>query len=183
MRLFKINEFNKVVYSEKVMGISAFFKLWNRDTTDDKEQALNEITFIYFIVSMNKDNPFRDYGRVERVKAASDACFGTQIDYKKDAVMTDAISTMLNLEKSATKDYLRDTISNIDKLRKFLTGVNLDERDANNKLIHNPKQYSDILKSQTDLLKGLKEALRMVDEEEDDEETKIRGGAKRELDI
>jgi len=123
MRLFRIDDAGKLQYSENVLGIGAFFDLWDRDLSPNKENAIKELTFVYYITSMNKDNSFRLYGRKERVNIVSELVFGKYVDYSKDKLITRAIDAMLTIDKSHSKDFLRDIISNIDKLRNFLSAV------------------------------------------------------------
>ncbi len=183
MRLLKVDEDGNVNYDNNILGFEAFLNLWQRDKTTNKEEAIKEIAFVYFITSMNSDNQFREYGSTERIEVVSKIIFGKQVDYSKDEVISRAIETMLELDKSFAKDFLRSTIGRVDKLKSHLDDIDLDERDNNGKLIHNAKQYHDILVKQIDLIKSLKEAVKMVDSEDVSEDGKIRGDARRELDI
>jgi len=183
MRLIKVNSKGKIEFDDKLLGVDAFFQIWDRDESENKEMAIKEISFVYFITSMNPDNSFREYHKNERVKVVADLVFGYSVDYRDDKVINNAVNSMITLDKSHTKEFLRDIINNIGKLRNFLTAVDLDERDLNGKLIHNPKQYSDILSKQTELLKSLKGAIDMVDEESNLSENKLRGDVRKELEF
>jgi len=183
MRLIKLDEDGNVAYDNKLLTFDAFLTLWQRDKTPNKEEAIKEISFVYLITSMNEDNQFREYGSAERIRVVSKVVFGKQVDYSKDADISKAIETMLELDKSFSKDYLRSTIGRVDKLKSHLDDIDLNERDNNGKLVHNAKQYHDILVKQIDLIKSLKEAIKMVDSEGIDSDAKIRGNARRELDI
>jgi hypothetical protein len=58
--LFEIN--NKVVYPKpETLLIEPFNTIWNRDKSTNKEIAIQEMTYIEFITSMLKSNPYREY--------------------------------------------------------------------------------------------------------------------------
>jgi len=182
-KLFKFDVHNNLEFSEFALGVGAFYDLWHRDLSDTKEKAVKEMTFVYCIASMNPDNPFREYPSNERVKLASDLVFGKEVSYKNDKIMTKAILSLIEVEKSFARDFLRGVITNIGKLKNHLNAIDLNERDVNGKPIHNIKQYSDTLSKQTDLLKSMQEAIKAVDAEVASEEAKIRGDARGEVDI
>ncbi|MCA9387472.1 MAG: hypothetical protein H6546_02905 [Chitinophagales bacterium] len=61
MRFFFQDEATKeILPTPEILMIHPFNLIWER--TDDKAQALKELSFIYFMTSMDKDNPYRDTG-------------------------------------------------------------------------------------------------------------------------
>jgi len=169
--LLYINEDNEVVISAELLSIDIFDKIWNGN---DNVVSRKKIALVFYIGSMDKKNPFRLYEKKDRI---NEACKLLGIGIDKE--VEEALRIYIGATKTLGKDFLRSAINNIYKLMEHLNGIDLDERDSIGKLIHNPKQYADILKGQTKVLKDLEDALKMVDSEM--EGSNLRGGAKQEI--
>lgn len=172
-----------VSFKAEALTISAFKNIWDRDESENKEQAKGELAFCYFVVSMSPANPYREYSKKERIKNVIEDLYKKNPINVTDPYIIDAIEQMKKYESSAEKNFLRTAFNSLDNLREYLETVDLGERDNNDRLVHNPKQYNDILNSAASTLEALQKSKLMVDKAEIDLSNKIRGEGKEEYDI
>lgn len=182
-KLLYIDDKGELKITEYGLAIREFSDIWNRDKSENRGKAIKDISFCWFCISMSSNNPYREYNRKERIERVMDAVYGGAIDYASDALLVKAVERMREFDKSLAKDFLRTTINSLYKEKEFLSGANLDERDGNGKLIHNIKQYNDLVKGMADTLKSLSELTKMIENDELNYQSKIRGDGRREFDL
>ena len=70
MKLFKYEAY-KVVISEEALALKPFKQLWNRDRSINKDRAISELAYVYFM-----EDPASDYqylvDREDRSNAITD---------------------------------------------------------------------------------------------------------------
>ena len=54
MKLFKYDAY-KITISEEAFALSPFRKIWNRDRSTNKNRAISELGFIYFMADTRSD--------------------------------------------------------------------------------------------------------------------------------
>ena len=141
MRLFKYEGY-RVVISEEAMMLKPFKKLWDRDTSPDKSNALNELAFVYFYTDPRSDYQYITIPE-DRLKA---------IDFY------DSFKPMSAL-------LLDDSRKMINKLRDYINNIDFNEKDDKGKPIYTMNTITSTIKQIPELTKTLNEAERMVNQE------------------
>ena len=84
MKLFKYEGY-KVVISEEALALKPFKQIWNRDRTANKDRAISELAYIYFM-----EDPASDYqylvDRDERSEAIIEG-EGLPANWKPDKIV------------------------------------------------------------------------------------------------
>ena len=167
--------------SEFGLSLEPIAKIWRRDISKDKDRAYKEISFIVFLTDMSLSNPYREYGKKERIDVLNRDIFEGRLDLS-DELLKNAISFMANSNRSLAKEHLSDAIEAINNIRKYLKSVDLTMTDEVGRPIHNVKQYQEVAQRSAKDVQNLLELKKLVDTEEVDKST-IRAGGEQELDI
>ena len=148
MKLFKYEGYEVKVAPEALLLIP-FKKLWNRDKSKTKENAMLEFSFLYFFCDPRSDYQYitDDETRMEEVKRS----IGCGEDWKPDAVLNAAIEFYRSFDSSAAR-LLKMAAKEIDKVQKTL-----DEMT--------PSNYKE-LKEQIAAMKMIPEIASMIQEAE-----------------
>lgn len=84
--------------------IPPFKDIWARDKTKDKTFAMEEFTYIEFVTSMKKSNPYAGYDeKVKRDKVKDDII--TKVDWGEDDLIRDAIKKIKEFQEEASVTY------------------------------------------------------------------------------
>ena len=125
MKLFRYEGY-KVVISEEAFALKVFRQIWNRDRSVNKDKAIMELGYVYFL-----SDPRSDYQYIvdedERSKAIIEG-EGLPSNWKPDKVVTEAITFYKSL-KSTSALLLEDTRAVIDNVRKTLRKFSFDDMD------------------------------------------------------
>lgn len=176
IKLFKYEGY-KVTVSEEALLLKPFKLIWNRDRTQGKEKALNELAFIYFFADPRSDFQYI-HDEDERTSAIKEA-EGFPSNWKPDKLVLEAIEFYLSF-KPISYSLLEDTKFAIDKLRKFLRNIDLNERDEKGKLIYTVSQITSTIGQIPELVNKLEDAERKLAAEISVTE-RIRGGSEKSL--
>ena len=161
MRLLKYEGY-KVVIDPEILVLKPFRDLWKRDKTKDKEKALLEIAFIYFML-----DPRSDYQYItdeEQRKQAIKEGEGLPAKWEPDKVLLDAME-FYNSFKSTSALLLEDTRYAVDKLRKLLREVDLSKTDDKGKPVYTLNTITATIKQVPSLVKDLDDAERAISKE------------------
>lgn len=161
MRLLKYEGY-KVVIDPEILVLKPFRDLWKRDKTKDKEKALLEIAFIYFML-----DPRSDYQYItdeEQRKQAIKEGEGLPDKWEPDKVLLDAME-FYNSFKSTSALLLEDTRYAVDKLRKLLREVDLSKTDDKGKPVYTLNTITATIKQVPSLVKDLDDAERAISKE------------------
>ena len=161
IKLFKYEGY-KVTISEEAILLKPFKAIWNRDKTKTKDRALNELGFIYFFCDPRSDYQYLvdDTERLEEIKQGA----GMPDNWKPDKVVEEAIE-FYNKFKPTSALLLEDTRYAVDKLRKLLRDINLEEKDEKGKPIYTLNTITATIKQIPALIKDLDEAERTLSSE------------------
>lgn len=117
--------------------ISPFKEIWERDKSKDKEIAIKEFSYIEFITSMKKSNPFAGYS--EEVKSSKILEYlNINKKIEEDELVKKAILLIEEFNTNASPNYLlyKDSIETVEKTRKYLKNIDLDERTKSGMPVH-----------------------------------------------
>lgn len=170
MKLFRYESY-RVTISEEALILKPFKKLWDRDKTKNKDKALQELSYVYFM-----EDPASDYqylvDREERSKAIIEG-EGLK-DWKPDKAVEEAMAFYSSF-KTTSALILEDTRYAADNLRKSLRNIDLEATDDRGKPIYTVASIISAIKQVPQLVKELSEAERAVAKEMAENNGRVRG--------
>lgn len=158
IRLFKYEGYKVTVEPEALMLVP-FKALWDRDTSADKRKAMQELAFIYFMCDPRSDYQYLidDEIRETEIKKGE----GMPDNWKPDAEVKRAMAFYKSFVP-VSAGLLEDTKVAVEKLRKLLREVNLEDKDKNGKPIYTLNVITQTIKQVPTLAKDLDEAERAL---------------------
>lgn len=154
MKLFKYEKY-KVIISEEAFALKPFRVIWNRDRSVSKEKAIMELSYIYFMVDPRSDYQYL-VDEEERSNAIKES-EGLPADWKPDKAITEAMEFYSRFKPTAAL-LLEDTRYAVDKLRKLLRDIDLNQLDDKGKPIYTLNTITATIKQVPSLAKDLDEA-------------------------
>ena len=174
MRLFDLIN-NQLVISEEAYALTVFKRLWDRDKTKDKEKALAELAFIYFMEDFKSD--FSDITNeqdraVEVVKSIS-----LPNKWKEDNFVKEA----REFYRERSKDILpllllKDAKVVIDRIRELFREVDFLALDKNGKAKYDVDKVARVVERSGAILQNIFNLENMVKKEVQAKKDKV--GAK-----
>lgn len=155
---------NKLVISEEAYILSPFKALWDRDKTKDKERALAEMGFIYFMEDFRSD--FSDItnedDRAEEIKRSIDL----PPDWKEDKFVKEAREFYRKRSEEITPLLLlRDAKIVIDRMREFYREVDFLALDKNGKSKYDIDKVARVVERSAGIFENLTKLELMVKKE------------------
>ena len=154
MKLFKYEGY-KVVISEEAFALKVFRQIWNRDRSVNKDKAIMELGYVYFMVDPRSDYQYL-VDEDERSKAIIEG-EGLPNNWKPDKIVTEAMEFYSRFKPTAAL-LLEDTRYAVDKLRKLLREIDLNQLDDKGKPIYTLNSITATIKQVPSLAKDLDEA-------------------------
>ena len=174
MKLFKYEGFNLTI-SEEALMLKPFKDLWKRDKSKNKEQALQEFAYIYFMEDTRSD--YQVYiDREERSKQIKIG-EGMKESWKPDKLVLDAEEFYASFKSEAAL-LLEDIRVAITKLREFIKTIDLSAVDDKGKPIYTLNTYTSTIKQIPELITSLDEAERTIAKEAATQD-KVRGSVEK----
>lgn len=174
MKLFKYEGY-KVVISEEAFALKVFRQIWNRDRSVNKDKAIMELGYIYFMIDPRSDYQYL-VDEDERSKAIIEG-EGLPNGWKPDKVITEAMEFYSRFKPTAAL-LLEDTRYAVDKLRKLLREIDLNQLDDKGKPIYTLNSITATIKQVPSLAKDLDEAEKALASEMRSE-GKMRGSGEK----
>lgn len=161
MKLFKYEGY-KITISEEALLLKPFKDIWRRDKSQGKEKALSELGFIYFFCDIRSDYQYivDEEVRKESIKEGE----GLPKEWEPDAVVKKAME-FYNTFKPTSALLLEDTRFAVDKLRKLLRDIDLNQTDDKGKPIYTLNTVTATIKQVPALVRDLDEAERSIAKE------------------
>jgi hypothetical protein len=153
MRLFEILN-SKLTISEEAYLLNPFKKLWDRDKTKDKERALAELGYVYYIEDFKSDfsDIIDESDRVMEVRGSLDLPKG----WKEDVLVKEAREFYRKRsEEILPLLLLRDAKTIIDKMRTFYREVDFLATDKNGKATYDIDRVSRVIERSGNILETL----------------------------
>lgn len=158
--------------------ISPFKDIWERDTTSTKDYAIEDFTYIEFMVSEVKANPFSGYHsnvRKDKVRTA----IITRDDWEEDELIIAGMDELIKFQREAsiTYTYYMSARAAAEKMQDFFNDFNMS--DVNPKTLmpyYKPKEITSSLIDTSKVLENLNTLREKVNEEVFDE---IKNRAKK----
>ena len=161
MKLFKYEGY-KITISEEALLLRPFKAIWKRDKSQNKERALMELGFIYFFCDIRSDYQYivDEDARRESIKEGE----GLPKNWEPDAAVKEAME-FYNTFKPTSALLLEDTRFAVDKLRKLLREIDLNQTDDKGKPIYTLNTITATIKQVPSLVRDLDEAERSIAKE------------------
>ena len=176
MKLFKYEGY-KLHISEEAFVLKPFKEIWNRDKTKNKDKALQELAYVYFMC-----DPRSDYQYIvdeeDRAKAIKEG-EGIDSKWKPDNKVIEAMKFYKTF-KPVSALLLEDTRVAVDKLRQLLRNIDLTEVDDKGKPIYTLNTITATIKQIPSLVKDLDEAEKAI-AKEIMESDKVRGAQEKSM--
>lgn len=176
MKLFKYEGY-KLHISEEAFILKPFKEIWNRDKTKNKDKALQELAYVYFMC-----DPRSDYQYIvdeeDRAKAIKEG-EGIDSKWKPDNKVIEAMKFYKTF-KPVSALLLEDTRIAVDKLRQLLRNIDLTEVDDKGKPIYTLNTITATIKQIPSLVKDLDEAEKAI-AKEIMESDKVRGAQEKSM--
>lgn len=149
MRLLKYEGY-KVVVEPELLTLKPFKRIWDRDRTINKDKAIAEIAFIYFMADPRSDYQYLtdEDERKEAIKEGE----GLPPKWEPDKIVQEAM-TFYNSFKPTSALLLDDTRLMVDKYRKRLREQEFDGLE-----VKELKELGALIKQIPSLVKDLDEA-------------------------
>lgn len=156
MKLLKYEGY-KVVIEPELLTLKPFRQIWTRDKTVNKDKALAEIAFIYFMADPRSDYQYLvdDKERMEAIKEGE----GLPPKWQPDKIVTEAMNFYMSF-KPISALLLEDTRFMVDKYRKRLKAQEFDDLE-----IKDLKEVGALIKQIPPLVKDLDEAEKALNSE------------------
>ena len=176
MKLFRYEGY-KLHISEEAFVLKPFKELWNRDKSKNKDKALQELAYVYFMC-----DPRSDYQYIvdedDRAKAIKEG-EGIDSKWKPDNKVIMAMEFYKQF-KPVSALLLEDTRVAVDKLRQLLRNIDLTEVDDKGKPIYTLNTVTATIKQIPSLVKDLDEAEKAI-AKEIMESAKVRGAQEKSM--
>lgn len=171
MKLLKYEGY-KVVIEPELLTLKPFKQIWTRDRTVNKDRALAEIAFIYFMADPRSDYQYLvdDKERMEAIKEGE----GLPPKWQPDRIVTEAMDFYMSF-KPISALLLEDTRFMVDKYRKRLKAQEFDDLE-----IKDLKEVGALIKQIPPLVKDLDEAEKALNSEMKSS-GKMRGSGEKSL--
>ena len=156
MKLLKYEGY-KVVIEPELLVLKPFKQIWTRDRTINKDRALAEIAFIYFMADPRSDYQYLvdEKERMEAIKEGE----GLPSKWQPDRIVTEAMDFYMSF-KPISALLLEDTRFMVDKYRKRLKAQEFDDLE-----IKDLKEVGALIKQIPPLVKDLDEAEKALNSE------------------
>lgn len=170
MNLFTLKNY-RVVISEEAYLLAPFKKIWDRDTSKDKERALQELGLVYFTCDIRSDYQYI-VDEQERIDAVIQG-EGLPAKYKPDKLVLDAMEFYKSF-RSTAEIFLEGTRIAANNFRNYLINLDLEET-VDGKPKYNVGSVATALKQMPQLITDLNKAEIAVKKEQEEQKS-IRGG-------
>lgn len=171
MKLLRFNNY-QVELEPYLLTFPVFKKIWKRDRDRTKQNALNELTFIYFYTDLRSEYAYITDDEVREKTITKDLGLN---NFKIDEVIQQAINLYKELLKTPSSRLLESAIKAVDKLSKFLDEVDFKATDDKGRPLYPINTVTSAIKQMPQLAQDLIEMQKKV-AKEIEESDRVRGG-------
>lgn len=176
MKLFDLVN-HQVTISEEAYRLKPFRAIWDKDKTKNKNKALDELAYVFFMEDFKSD--FTDIIDEDERRDEVLANLTLEADYKDSKEVTEArkfyneqINNILALS------FLRDARYAVNQLRIYFKSIDFTKQDSRGRMIHDPDKLSKVIEKGANLLSTISNLEEMVKKELQDKDDKIGGKTK-----
>ena len=152
MRLITI-EGDRIVPTPECLSIPEFHALWKRDRSKFKKKAIEELTYVTFLIDNTIHNPYRGYGEDMRSGLLKEDYF--EKDWEPDNLMLEAIDRYRSMQKTTSSRLVGAAQIAADRLADYYAMVDFNLWDDNGKPIYSAREVQSNLKDLSNTIKSL----------------------------
>lgn len=152
MDLFDLNN-SRVTFKPVALAIPEFKALWDRDNTQEKEQAFLELAFVYY--ACDYKSPYIANFKEEDVIYKVGLDILKKKNFKPDSLLKKAMEKYVEIQDVASMKYLKQSRKAADRLAEYLSEVNYKEIDAYGKLVNDPGKIAGVLQKMSTIVEDL----------------------------
>lgn len=163
MSLFNLDG-SQLVLKPEALALKSIKKIWDKDKTDTKEKAINELTFIYFVYDPRSDYQFitDEEERIAKVKEE----LGLRKNWVISKDLEKAIETYKETCQTVSSKVLENFRKILEKMNNYMIDTEIDEVGLD--------KVSNVINRLPDTIKKIQEAEQLVIRELEEDE-KLRG--------
>lgn len=163
MSLFNLDG-SQLVLKPEALALKSIKKIWDKDKTDTKEKAINELTFIYFVYDPRSDYQFitDEEERIAKVKEE----LGLRKNWAINKDLEKAIETYKETCQTVSSKVLENFRKILEKMNNYMIDTEIDEVGLD--------KVSNVINRLPDTIKKIQEAEQLVIRELEEDE-KLRG--------
>lgn len=163
MSLFNLDG-SQLVLKPEALALKSIKKIWDKDKTDTKEKAINELTFIYFVYDPRSDYQFitDEEERIAKVKEE----LGLRKNWAISKDLEKAIETYKETCQTVSSKVLENFRKILEKMNNYMIDTEIDEVGLD--------KVSNVINRLPDTIKKIQEAEQLVIRELEEDE-KLRG--------
>lgn len=164
--LFKVEKKHVVPHTETLL-VQPFKEIWERDKSETKEFATEDFTYIEFMSSVMRSNPYSGYPDSTRESKIIEDVI-TRSDWEPDELIKEAINKLENMQQEAspTYNYYMSAKIAAEKMQGFFNSF--DMNDVNMKSgapLYKPREITSALNDTSKVLQNLNDLKTKVDNE------------------
>jgi hypothetical protein len=152
----------------QVLLISPFKEIWARDTSEDKRYAIEDFSYIEFMASIQKSNPYSGYPEDQRAeKILKDIITRAEWD-QTDSLILAGIDKLkeFQAEASVTYNYYMAAKNAAEKMQQFFMTFSMGEvNPKTGALVWKPRDITSALNDTSRVLENLNSLREKVDNE------------------
>ena len=152
MRLIDI-EGDKIIPTPECLSIPEFYALWKRDRSKFKKKAMQELTYITFLVDNTIHNPYRGYGEDMREGILRTDYF--EEGWNPVDKVVEALARYRSMQKTTSSRLVGAAQIAADRLADYYKTVNFLERDDSGRLVFSAKEVQGNIKDLSNTIKSL----------------------------
>jgi hypothetical protein len=163
--LFIIDE-KSLFPNPETLLIEPFKSIWERDRTPKKIYAIEDFSYIEFISSMKKSNPYKDYPEDRKHDVIVKEII-TREGWEVDGLIQEGIRKLEDLQKegSTNYNYYMAAKSAVEKMQKFFLDVDITETNEKGALLYKPRDITSALNDTERVMTNLNSLKKKVEEE------------------
>jgi hypothetical protein len=130
MNIFELKNF-VVTFSPQALMLKPFKEIWLNDSSKDKEKAIQELSYVYFMSDERSDYMYVLDPEERHEYVLRDLMMDP--GWIKPTYIDEAIEFYIEASTTTSTQMLKSTRGVIEKISKFLDDIDVNERDKNNK--------------------------------------------------
>ena len=152
--------------NEETLLTPPFNLIWNRDESTDKWLAMREFTYIEFMTSQLKSNPYKGYSEKVREKKLREDILENP-EYEPDNLVLQAMEKIEEMQTEGSPNYTlyKDCLATKERVQKLLTTIDLNERTRSGGAVFKPKDIMDAIEKASSVAESLSNLKKKVEED------------------
>jgi hypothetical protein len=149
-----------------ILLIYPFKDIWERDTTKHKTIAINELAYIYYIVSPKKTNPYAGYPNDVKATKVIEGLWKEE-QWLPDELVNTGIATYAKLldEASPSMRYYNAVKAGVEQTINFFENIDFNERTEKGVPVYKISEVIPALKSANEVLRSMSDLQERVEQE------------------